>query len=116
MAQRKIYNTSDAAKSWRKSTLQDSPIEDDEYPDLLLDERDGLGDRVATKLNHFDDDDADEFEDLLSGNDELLWERIFVERETEEMLFGSGWEEEPRDEDEGDLLDRETGGSVMVLL
>jgi hypothetical protein len=37
-------------------------------------------------------------------------ERLFVERETEEMLFGSGW-----DEDDAYLLDDEAGSDAMLL-
>jgi hypothetical protein len=118
MMQRKLYDPSDTAKIWRKTSLQDNPVQEDECPDLLetMGEPDEMGDQVATKRDDFDEDDADEFDDLLSRDDDDLLEymeereRLSVERETEEMLFGSGW-----DEDDAYLLDDEAGSDAMLL-
>jgi hypothetical protein len=118
MMQRKLYDPSDTAKIWRKTTLQDNPVQEDECPDLLetMGEPDEMGDQVATKRDDFGEDDGDEFDDLLSRDDDELLEyreereRLSVERETEEMLFGSEW-----DEDDACLLDDEAGSDAMLL-
>ncbi|KAH8754680.1 hypothetical protein F5882DRAFT_469304 [Hyaloscypha sp. PMI_1271] len=118
MMQRKLYDPSDTAKIWRKTTLQDNPVQEDECPDLLetMGEPDEMGGQVATKRDDFGGDDAGDFDDLLSRDDDELLEymeereRLSIERETEEMLFGSEW-----DEDDACLLDDEAGSDAMLL-
>jgi hypothetical protein len=123
MMQRTSYDPSDAAKIWKKSTLQDVFAEEHETPDLLgtLEEQNIVKGRVVTELGEFEEDDLDVFEDLLLGDDDELLEymeareRLSVERETEEMLFGVVWDEDPKDEEDACLLDGEAGGDIMLL-
>ena len=123
MMQRKLYDPSDAAKIWRKSTLPGDSVEEDECPDLLelSGEPEVLGDQKTSKLDDFDEDGVDGFEDLLSTDDDDLLEyteereRLSVERETEEMLLGSGWAEDARDEDDVFLLEGDDGVDPMLL-
>lgn len=120
MMQRKLYDPSDAAKIWRKFTRQGDKAEDGEYPDLLatLEQRRKSEDPVIAELGEFEEDETDEFEDLLYGDDQGLLEyleereRQSVERETEEMLFGGGWDEDKHGEC---LLDGKTGDDFMLL-
>ncbi len=123
MMQRKLYDPSDAAKIWRKSTLPADSVEEDECPDLLelSGEPEVFGDQKTSKLDDFDEDGVYEFEDLLSTDDDDLLEymeereRLSVERETEEMLLGSGWAEDARDEDDVCLLEGDDGVDPMLL-
>lgn len=122
MMQRKLYDPADAAKVWRKSASHGNPAGENECPDLLgtlgRDEVDG---RAITELCEVLDDEMDEFEDLLSGDDEGLLEyleereRLSVERETDEMLFGKGWDADQEDEENVCLLDCESGSDIMLL-
>jgi hypothetical protein len=122
MMQRKLYDSSDAAKIWRKSPLREN-LTEDECPDLL--ETLGTGEReegrVMIELGEFSEDEADEFEDLLSRDDDELLEyleereRLSVERETDEMLFGGGWGEDEEEEQSESLLDNEAGSDIMLL-
>jgi hypothetical protein len=123
MMQRKLHDPTDAAKIWRKSTLQEADAGEDDIPDLLgtLEGEDVVNGRVVKELGDFEEDGPDEFEDLLSGDDGdgLLdyleeRERLLVEWETEEMLFGSGWDD-PRDEEDEYLLDDEARSDDMLL-
>jgi hypothetical protein len=111
MMQRKLYDPSSARKISRKSPEWiNSEVDrtgEDESPNLLgaPEEDDEAG---------FVDLLGDDFEDLLAGdesNSELLdclddseRERLVIEQETEEMLFGSGWD---RDEEDYLLLENE---------
>jgi hypothetical protein len=122
MMQRKLFDPSDAAKIWRKSTLHDDTAEGDDYPDLLeiFDERDEVRDRVSTRLDDCEDDE-DEFEDLLSAEDDDLLgymeerERLSIESEIEEMLLGNGWDEDQKDDGDVCLLDGDAGNDPMLL-
>jgi len=122
MMQRTLYDPADAAKIWKNFT-QEVFAEEDESPDLLGTLRDGdfVKDGVIAELGEFDEDELVGFEDLLSAEDDELLvymeerDRLSVERETEEMLFRSGWDEDPRDEEDACLLDGEVGGDVMLL-
>lgn len=123
MMQRKLYDSADAAKIWRKSTQQENPAEDDEYPDLfqILREPHRVANQATAELNAFPENELNGFENLLSGDDDELvdymeeWERLSVERETEEMLFGSGWNEDAKDEEDEYLLETEAEGDSMLL-
>ena len=98
-------------------------LTEDECPDLL--ETLGTGEReegrVMTELGEFSGDEADEFEDLLSRDDDELLEyleereRLSVERETDEMLFGGGWGEDEEEEQSECLLDNEAWSDIMLL-
>ena len=122
MMQRKLYDPADAAKIWKKSTSQGKLAEEDACPDLLVtlgeDEAEG---GAITKLEYFLTEELDEFEDLLSGDDDGLLEyleqgeKLSVERETEEMLFGSEWDEDQEDEEKVCLLDYESVSDIMLL-
>ncbi|KAE9377457.1 hypothetical protein N431DRAFT_541237 [Stipitochalara longipes BDJ] len=120
MMQRKLFDPSAGAKIWGKSTLRGDLDEEDEFPELLgtLEGRDDVEDPVAGKLDDFDED---EFEDLLSTDDDDLLEymeereRLSVERDTEEMLFRSGWDEDQTDDGDVCLLDGDAGVDPMLL-
>jgi hypothetical protein len=122
MMQRTLYDPADAAKIWKKFT-QEVFAEEDESPDLLgtLGDGDFVKDGVIAELGEFEEDELVGFEDLLSAEDDELLvymeerDRLSVERETEEMLFRSGWDEDSRDEEDACLLDGEVGGDVMLL-
>jgi hypothetical protein len=120
MMQRKLYDPSNAAKIWRKSTSQENPP-DDECLDLLGMLGEGEENPVITDLSGFSENELDEFEDLLSGDDEELIEylekreRLYIERETDEKLFGGTWEEDEDDEKKVSLLDGEAGSDIMLL-
>ena len=88
MMHRKLYDPSDAAKIWRKSTLQDASGGEDISPNLLgtLGEEDVVEDRGVTNLRDFSEDVVEEFEDLLRDDEDLLEymeerERLSIERE-----------------------------------
>ena len=120
--QKKLFDPSDAAKIWRKSTSQESAAEEGAFPELLggFDERDGPRDGVSTRIDDFEEDE-NEFEDLLSTDeDDLLaymkeHERLSIERETEEMLLGTGWDEDEKHEGDVCLLDGDAGDDPMLL-
>jgi len=122
MMQRKSFDPTDAAKIWRKSTIQESTAEDNDDPELLetFDELDGVKDPMITRIDNFEDED-DEFEDLLSADDDDLLaymeerERLSVERETEEMLLGSGWDEDQEHDGDMCLLDGDAGDDPILL-
>jgi hypothetical protein len=123
MMQRRLFDCTDPPKIWKKFTLHDIPAEEDEFPDLLgtLAERDRLGDGIPTRLDDFEEDEIDEFEDLLSRDDDALFEYmeqqeiLSVERETEEMLFRAGWDGNWMDGEDEYLLDGGDGGDLMLL-
>jgi hypothetical protein len=123
MMHRKLYDPSDAAKIWRKSTLQDASGEDGESPDLLgtLKEEDVVKDGEVTDFANLGEDEFAEFEELLPTGDEDLLEymekreRFSIERETEEMLFGGGCAGSATDEEDVYLLDGETGSDIMLF-
>lgn len=123
MMHQKLYDPSDAAKIWRKSTSRDASGEDDESPDLLgtLNEEDVLKTGKVTEFGNFGEDEVEDFEDLLPRDDEDLLEymeereRLSIERETEEMLFGGGWAGSLTDEEDACLLDGETGSDIMLF-
>jgi len=123
MMHRKLYDPSDVAKIWRKSTLQDASGEDSESPDLLgtLKEEDVVKDGEVTDFANLGEDEFAEFEELLPTGDEDLLEymeereRFSIERETEEMLFGGGCAGSATDEEDVCLLDDETGSDIMLF-
>ncbi len=121
MMHRKLYDPSDAAKIWRRSTLQDTSAEDGESPDLLGTEEGVVQNGEVTESRNFGEDEVGEFEDLLlRDNEDLLEymeerERLSIKRGTEEMLFGNGWAGSPTDEEDAYLLDGETGSDIMLF-
>jgi hypothetical protein len=102
--------------------MQDVSGEDGESPDLLgtLNEED-VKDGEVIDFGNFGEDEVDEFEDLLPRDDEDLLEymeereRLSIERETEEMLFGNGWAGSPTDEEDACLLDGETRSDIILF-
>ena len=123
MMHRKLYDPSDAAKIWRKSTSRDASGEDGESPDLLgtPNEEDVLKTGKVTEFGNFGEDEVEDFENLLPRDDEDLLEymeereRFSIERETEEMLFGGGCAGSATDEEDVCLLDDETGSDIMLF-
>jgi hypothetical protein len=123
MMHRKLYDPSDAAKIWRKSTLQDTSGEDGGSPDLLgtPKEEDVVKDGEVTDFANLGEDEFEEFEELLPSSDEELLEymeereRLSIERDTDEMLFGGGWAGSATDEEDPYLLDGEPGSDIMLF-
>jgi hypothetical protein len=120
--QRKLYDPSDAAKIWKKPRLEEYPAKDEGINMLdALKEATGVAGQTMIKLGEFLGDEMDEFEDLLSScDDELLGyleerERLSIERETDEMLFGSGWDGDEQEQQNAWLLDGEAVNGIMLL-
>ena len=133
MMQRKLYDPA-AAKKLRHQTLSDRDyvVTDDEEDllegDILEENEIDFEDLLCGRLEGFDDTEfveVDEFEDLLAGQDgasdndflgnfedsEIRRERLQVEMETDEMLFGHGYEAESEDE----ILLLDTENESMLL-
>jgi hypothetical protein len=112
MMQRKLYDPTAARKMLQKSSEQHiakvDEVGDDECPNLLgkLEEEyetgfvDLLGNVVGDDFEHLLMGDEEDEEGLLDYLEASENERLAIEQETEEMLFGNGWDEC----DEEDLL------------
>jgi hypothetical protein len=78
-------------------------------------------DGEVTDFANLGDDEFEEFEELLPRGDEDLLEymeereRLSIERETDEMLFGGGRAGSATDEEDVCLLDGETGSDIMLF-
>ncbi|KUJ06587.1 uncharacterized protein LY89DRAFT_790442 [Mollisia scopiformis] len=122
MMQRTLYHPPATRKLWKEpkpaTDVSSKSQDSDSSPDLLEDENPGSSNWDEI-LAHFTSDD--DFDDLLYGDDEdeldLLdeseRERLAIERETDEMLFGDGWDGE--EEDEFLLSGGESDGENMLL-
>ena len=111
MMQRKLYDPTAARKMLRKSSgehMKTDEAGEGECPNLLgtLEEDDEaefidlIGNVVGDDFEHLlmgDGEDKDGLLDYLENSEK---ERLAIEQETEEMLFGNGWDEN----DEDDLL------------
>jgi hypothetical protein len=106
MMQRKLYDPTAARKMLQKSSEQHidkvDEVGDDECPNLLgileedceADFIDLLGNIVGNDFEHLlmGDEEEDE-EGLLDYLEASERERLAIEQETEDMLFGNGWDE-----------------------
>jgi hypothetical protein len=110
MMQRELYDPSAARKMLQKSSeaAKVDQVGDDDCPNLFGTLKD---DEESQFVDLFGNVGGDDFEHLLMGDekdeDGLLdyledseRERLAIEQETEEMLFGNGWDQN----DEEDLL------------
>jgi hypothetical protein len=129
MMQRKLYDPTAARKMLQKSFGEHLKVDDveggPECPNLLGtlndDEEsqfiDLIGNVGGDDFDHLLMEDEEDEEGLLDYLEDSEKERLAIEQETEEMLFGNGWDES----DEDDLLfqnenhDRNSGEEELLL-
>ncbi len=88
--QSKLYDPATARKLWQQSEVEPGTIgEQEEFEDLVEMKGEMDIDQDEDLLGDLADDN---FDDLLECLEER--ERLAVERETDEMLFGNGWHED----------------------
>ncbi len=113
---KKLYDPAIARRLWRQGEIRPDAIEEEEdFEDLIETECERDGGEDEDLLGDLADDDefndllADEGDDLLEYLEDSERERLAVERETDEMLFGNEWDETISEED---ILLLETGGDA----